>query len=42
VIINRTNKMSIKLVGRTTDYKGNTLWELVSNLKNFGVGRVIG
>lgn len=35
-------KMSAaKLVGRTTDFKGKTLWEIVGSLKNFGVGRVV-
>ncbi|PSN53237.1 hypothetical protein C0J52_07983 [Blattella germanica] len=33
--------MPIKYVGRTTDFKGKTLWEIVGNLKNFGVGRVV-
>ncbi|CAG9087952.1 unnamed protein product [Plutella xylostella] len=31
----------IKYVGRTTDFKGKTLWEIVGSLKNFGVGRVV-
>lgn len=31
----------IKYIGRTTDFKGKTLWEIVGNLKDFGVGRVI-
>ncbi|XP_053684167.1 uncharacterized protein LOC128734151 [Sabethes cyaneus] len=31
----------IKYIGRTTDFKGKTLWEIVGNLKNFGVGRVV-
>ncbi|XP_038223517.1 uncharacterized protein LOC119840829 [Zerene cesonia] len=31
----------IKYVGRTTDFKGKTLWEIVGSLKNFGVGRLI-
>lgn len=31
----------VKLIGRTTDFKGKTLWEIVGNLKNFGVGRLI-
>ncbi|KAJ6639962.1 28S ribosomal protein S34, mitochondrial [Pseudolycoriella hygida] len=31
----------IQLVGRTHDFKGKTLWEIVGNLKNFGVGRVV-
>jgi len=33
--------MSIKYVGRTTDFRGNNLWDIVSNLRNFGVGRVV-
>lgn len=33
--------MPIKLIGRTTDFKGKTLWEILGNLKNFGVGRII-
>jgi Mitochondrial 28S ribosomal protein S34 len=33
---------TIKYIGRTTDFKGKTLWQIVSNLKNFGVGRVVG
>lgn len=32
---------AVKLVGRTTDFKGKTLWEIVGSLKNFGVGRVV-
>ena len=32
----------IKYIGRTTDFKGRSVWDIVSNLKNFGVGRVIG
>ncbi|CAK1586246.1 unnamed protein product [Parnassius mnemosyne] len=31
----------VKYVGRTTDFKGKTLWEIVGCLKNFGVGRII-
>ncbi|XP_068618795.1 uncharacterized protein mRpS34 [Battus philenor] len=31
----------IKYVGRTTDFKGKTLWEIVGSLKNHGVGRII-
>lgn len=34
--------MSIKYIGRTTDFCGKTLWEILGNLKNFGVGRVVG
>lgn len=32
---------TIKLVGRTTDFKGKTLWEIVGNLKGHGVGRYV-
>lgn len=31
----------VKLIGRTTDFKGKTLWEIVGNLKNYGVGRIV-
>ncbi|KAI5645447.1 mitochondrial 28S ribosomal protein s34 domain-containing protein [Phthorimaea operculella] len=31
----------IKYVGRTTDFKGKSLWEIVGSLKNFGVGRIV-
>lgn len=31
----------IKYVGRTTDFKGKTLWEILGSLKNFGVGRIV-
>ncbi|XP_072947865.1 uncharacterized protein mRpS34 [Epargyreus clarus] len=31
----------IQYVGRTTDFKGKTLWEIVGSLKNLGVGRYI-
>ncbi|KAL5292015.1 MRPS34 family protein [Megaselia abdita] len=31
----------VKLIGRKTDFRGKTLWEIVGNLKNFGVGRVV-
>lgn len=34
-------RMPIKYIGRTTDFKGKTLWEILGNLKNFGVGRMI-
>ncbi|XP_014243151.1 uncharacterized protein LOC106663092 [Cimex lectularius] len=33
--------MPVKLVGRTTDFSGKTLWEILGNLKNFGVGRLV-
>ncbi|XP_055611376.1 uncharacterized protein LOC129757981 [Uranotaenia lowii] len=32
---------TVKYIGRTTDFRGKTLWEIVGNLKNFGVGRVV-
>lgn len=32
---------TIKLVGRTTNFCGKTLWEIVGNLKNHGVGRYV-
>lgn len=32
---------AIKYIGRTSDFKGKTLWEIVGNLKNHGVGRVV-
>lgn len=31
----------IKLIGRTTDFKGKPLWEILGNLKNFGIGRLV-
>ncbi|CAH2981270.1 unnamed protein product [Chilo suppressalis] len=31
----------IKYVGRTTHFKGKTLWEIVGSLKNLGIGRLI-
>lgn len=33
--------MPYKYIGRTHDFKGKTVWEIIGNLKNFGVGRVI-
>ncbi|KAK4880181.1 hypothetical protein RN001_008327 [Aquatica leii] len=33
--------MPVKYIGKTVDFKGKTLWEIVGNLKNFGVGRVV-
>ncbi|XP_075160538.1 mitochondrial ribosomal protein S34 [Haematobia irritans] len=32
---------AIKYIGRTTDFKGKTLWEIVGDLKDFGVGRLV-
>ena len=31
----------ITYIGRKTDFRGKTLWEIVGNLRNFGVGRII-
>lgn len=31
----------IKYIGRTTDFKGKTLWEIVGDLKDYGIGRMI-
>lgn len=33
--------MPIKYIGRTTTFKGNRLWEIIGNLKDFGVGRIV-
>lgn len=33
--------MPYKYIGRTTTFKGKSLWEIVGNLKNFGVGRLV-
>lgn len=33
--------MPYKYIGRTTNFKGKTLWEIVGNLKNYGVGRIV-
>lgn len=33
---------AVKYIGRTTDFCGKPLWEILGNLKNFGVGRVVG
>lgn len=33
--------MPYKYIGKTNNFKGKTLWEIVGNLKNFGVGRII-
>lgn len=34
--------MPYKYIGKTTDFKGKTLWQILGNLKNFGVGRIVG
>lgn len=28
-------------IGKTTYFKGKSLWEILGNLKNFGVGRIV-
>jgi len=33
--------MSIKLIGRTTNLYGKTLWEILGNLRTTGVGRLV-
>ncbi|CAG9831566.1 unnamed protein product [Diabrotica balteata] len=33
--------MPYKFIGRTTDFKGKSLWEILGNLKNYGIGRII-
>lgn len=33
--------MPYKYIGRTHDFVGKTMWEIVGNLKNFGVGRLV-
>jgi small subunit ribosomal protein S34 len=32
--------MPYKFIGRTTELCGKSLWEIVGNLKDFGVGRI--
>ncbi|RZF35886.1 hypothetical protein LSTR_LSTR013167 [Laodelphax striatellus] len=32
---------NVKFIGRTTDFSGKTLWEILGNLKNNGVGRLV-
>lgn len=32
---------TIKLIGRTNDFKGKTLWEIVGNLRDHGIGRYV-
>ncbi|XP_055843922.1 uncharacterized protein LOC129910529 [Episyrphus balteatus] len=31
----------IKYIGRKTDFRGKPLWEILGNLKNHGVGRIV-
>ncbi|EDW17390.1 uncharacterized protein LOC6586649 [Drosophila mojavensis] len=31
----------IQYIGRTTDFRGNTLWEIVGNLPDWGIGRMV-
>jgi len=33
--------MSVKLIGRTTNLYGKTLWEIIGNLRNAGIGRLV-
>lgn len=33
--------MPVKYIGRTTDFCGKPLWEILGNLNNFGVGRLV-
>lgn len=33
--------MRYQYIGRTHDFAGKTLWEIIGNLKNYGVGRLI-
>lgn len=35
------SKISIKYVGKQSELVGKTLWEIVGNLKDFGVGRIV-
>lgn len=32
--------VTLKYVGKKSEYVGKTLWEIVGNLKDFGVGRI--
>ncbi|VVC25354.1 Mitochondrial 28S ribosomal protein S34 [Cinara cedri] len=33
--------MSVKLIGRTSNLYGKTLWEIIGNLRDAGIGRLI-
>ncbi|CAG9818643.1 unnamed protein product [Phaedon cochleariae] len=33
--------MPYKYIGRTHDFRGKSLWEILGNLKNYGVGRIV-
>ena len=33
--------MPYKYFGRTTDFSGKSLWELLGNLRDFGIGRYV-
>lgn len=35
------SKITIKYVGKPSEFVGKTLWEIVGNLKDFGVGRIV-
>lgn len=41
MLVLRLIKMSVKLIGRTTNLYGKTLWEIIGNLRNAGIGRLI-
>lgn len=32
---------AVKYIGRTTDFRGKSLWEIIGNLRDYGVGRLI-
>lgn len=32
---------TLKYVGKKTTFVGKTLWEIIGNLKDFGIGRVV-
>lgn len=33
--------MPIKYIGKRTEFKGKSLWQILGNLKNYGVGRMV-
>lgn len=39
--VDTMSKQAVQYVGRTTDFKGKSLWHIVGNLKDFGVGRIV-
>ncbi|XP_034933933.1 uncharacterized protein mRpS34 [Chelonus insularis] len=40
-LIKQSVMTAYKYVGRKTPFKGKPLWEIIGNLKNYGVGRLI-